>query len=184
MCVCACVYRQRQNTPDYLFGETVVDSVDVLLQRGARFSLDLLHFFQPPAGHEQTASLTVVRQHLLERGETRYRYEITKTRENRHSLSVAEVHSLTDLAELAHYMFEDVAWSVVEERLQTWQVGALLQDTLQSLLTLRRKRKGQKLNILRSYKPFQILFYQLIWDLRFNFSIFYFKKILNYFNTC
>lgn len=55
-------------TPDYLLGETAVDSVDVLLQRGARLSLDLLHFLQPPAGHEQTASLAVMRQHLWKEG--------------------------------------------------------------------------------------------------------------------
>lgn len=55
---------EERNTPDYLFREAAVDSVDVLLQRGAGLSLDLLHFLQTPAGHEQTASLSVVRQHL------------------------------------------------------------------------------------------------------------------------
>lgn len=35
-------------------------------------------------------------------------------------------------------MFEDVTWSIVEKGFQSWQVGALLQDTLQSLLTLQR----------------------------------------------
>lgn len=50
--------------PDYLFWETPVDSADVLLQKGARLSLDLLHFLQTPAGHEQAPSLTVMRQHL------------------------------------------------------------------------------------------------------------------------
>lgn len=49
------------------------------------------------------------------------------------------VDSLTHLAELADYMFEDVAWDVVEEGLQSWQVGALLQDALQSLLTLKKQ---------------------------------------------
>lgn len=56
-------------TPDYLLRETAVDSVDVLLQKGARLSLDLLHFLQPPAGHEQTASLAVMRQHLWKEGQ-------------------------------------------------------------------------------------------------------------------
>lgn len=37
-------------------------------------------------------------------------------------------------------MFEDVARGVVEEGLQSWQVGALLQDALQSLLTLEEQQ--------------------------------------------
>lgn len=48
---------------------------------------------------------------------------------------------LTHLAELAHDVFEDFARGIVEEGLQTWQVGALLQNALQSLLTLKRKRR-------------------------------------------
>lgn len=54
--------------PDYLFRETAVDGVDVLLQRGAGLGLDLLHFLQPPTGHKQTASFAVMRQHLREEG--------------------------------------------------------------------------------------------------------------------
>lgn len=57
------------------------------------------------------------------------------------------VDSLTHLAELADYMFEDVAWYIVEEGLQSWDVGALLQDALQSLLTLNRTG-GNILHIL------------------------------------
>lgn len=38
-------------------------------------------------------------------------------------------------------MFKDVAWSIIEERLQTWQVSALLQDALQSLFTLKMSKK-------------------------------------------
>ena len=63
MCVCVCVC-VGGGTPDYFFRETAVDGVDVLLQKGARLSLDLLHLLQPPAGDEQAASLTVMRQHL------------------------------------------------------------------------------------------------------------------------
>ena len=48
---------------------------------------------------------------------------------------------LAHLAELTDHVFKDVARSVVEEGLQTWQVGALLQDALQSLLTLTRTRE-------------------------------------------
>lgn len=51
-------------TPDDLFRETAVDGVDVLLKKGARLGVHLLHLLQPPAGHEQAASLTVIRQHL------------------------------------------------------------------------------------------------------------------------
>lgn len=54
--------------PDYLLRETAVDGVDVLLQRGAGLSLDLLHCLQTPAGHKQTASLAVMRQHLGDEG--------------------------------------------------------------------------------------------------------------------
>ncbi len=52
--------------------------------------------------------------------------------------------SLTHLAELADYMFEDVARDVVEEGLQSWQVGALLQDALQSLLTLKKDNNNKR----------------------------------------
>lgn len=45
---------------------------------------------------------------------------------------------LTHLTQLADHMFEDVARCIIEERLQPWQVCALLQDALQSLLTLGR----------------------------------------------
>lgn len=47
---------------------------------------------------------------------------------------------LTHLAELADNVFEDVAGRIVEEGLQSWQVGTLLQDVLQSLLTLTGRR--------------------------------------------
>ena len=40
------------------------------------------------------------------------------------------------LAELADDVFEDVARSVVQQRLQRGQMGALLQDALQSFLCL------------------------------------------------
>lgn len=58
----------QRAAPDYLLWEAAVDGVDVLLQRRPRLGLDLLHFLQPPAGHEQTASLAVVRQHLMRGG--------------------------------------------------------------------------------------------------------------------
>lgn len=41
------------------------------------------------------------------------------------------------LAELTEYVFEDVARSVEQEGLQPGQEGALLQDGLQSRLTLK-----------------------------------------------
>lgn len=43
----------------------------------------------------------------------------------------------THLAELTENVFEDVAWSVEQEGLQSWQEGALLQDGLQRRLTLK-----------------------------------------------
>lgn len=63
VCLCVCG-GGGGSTPDYLFRETAVDGVDVLLQKGARLSLDLLHLLHPPAGDKQAASLTVMRQHL------------------------------------------------------------------------------------------------------------------------
>lgn len=42
-------------------------------------------------------------------------------------------------------MFEDVTWGIIEKGLQSWQVGALLQDAFQSLLTLQRPIKTKNL---------------------------------------
>jgi len=64
------------------------------------------------------------------------------------------------LAELAHHVFEDVAGDIVEEGLQTWQVGALLQNALQSLLTLKGTRGA-----IKSWKPFHFLSFFLPSDL-------------------
>lgn len=51
-----------------------------------------------------------------------------------------QIH-VTHFTELARDVFEDVAGGVVEEGLQSRQVGALLQDALQSFLTLSEGRK-------------------------------------------
>lgn len=103
----------------------------MLLQNRAGLSLDLLHFLQPPAGDKQTPGLTVVRQHL-------WRQEELDQRQPETFFGAAVDLLIPDLAELTHDVFEDFARSVVEEWLQSRQVGALLQNALQSFLALKR----------------------------------------------
>lgn len=58
------------SVPDNLLRETAVDGIDVLLQRRAGLSVELLHLLQAPTGDKQTASLAVMRQHLFKEERT------------------------------------------------------------------------------------------------------------------
>lgn len=116
--MCVSIWANERNTPDYLLGEAAVDGVDVLLQGGAGLCLDLLQFLQPAAGHKQTASLTVMRQHLLMGGKSEWIIKGVKM------WTICIVQSPdwccdarwrhAHLAELADDMSEDVAWNIIE----------------------------------------------------------------------
>lgn len=99
-------------------------------------------FFSPPL-------VTNRRRALLSWGSTLGRKEQTLHNTGIQNLK-QKLHttwslSLAYLAKLAQDMFEDVTWGIIEKGLQSWQVGALLQDAFQSLLTLQRPIKTKNL---------------------------------------